>query len=271
MPEPSPRRKPNPEPLTSGDSDFECATGSPAPEPTRRLIDTIEGGPQVETERTKQTEFVEYLERGPQDDIEEHNPLVNSSYFTEPQPEPPYSPLENLFYAIQRHNQPVVQTFTIAQPTNRSKELNLNKPEPFDRNRDGFKQFLQNVEVYMGVNHETYNNDLRKIVFVLSFMATGSAATWKAQFIEEAYARPTPANPNDRLETYAQFRKDLMGAFSLFDLVGDALDELKSLRKKKNELIDSILLGSRCWQLNQRLTRQIPCPLNCSRRHCPGD
>jgi hypothetical protein len=49
-PEPSPERKPNPEPLTSDDSDFESATGSLAPKPTRRLIDTIERGPQVETE-----------------------------------------------------------------------------------------------------------------------------------------------------------------------------------------------------------------------------
>jgi Retrotransposon gag protein len=90
----------------------------------------------------------------------------------------------------------------------------------------------------MDVNHKTYNNDLRKIVFVLSFMATGSAATWKAQFIEEAYAKPAPANPNDRLGTYTQFRKNLMEAFSMFDSVGDALDELSSLRKKKNKLID---------------------------------
>jgi hypothetical protein len=52
MPEPSPKQKPNPEPLTSGDFDFESATGSPAPEPTRRLIDIIEEGPQVKTERT---------------------------------------------------------------------------------------------------------------------------------------------------------------------------------------------------------------------------
>jgi hypothetical protein len=54
----------------------------------------------------------------------------------------------------------------------------------------------------MDINHETYNNDLEKIVFVLSFMTTGSAATWKAQFIKEAYAKPIPANPNDRLGTY---------------------------------------------------------------------
>jgi hypothetical protein len=176
-PEPSPEQKPDPEVVTSGESDFESATGSPAPKPTRRLFDMIEGGPQVVTERTEQTKFVKYLEGGPQDNIKEHDPLVKSSYFTEPRPDPPYSPLENLFSTIQKHNQPIVQTLTMAQPTNGSKELNLNKPEPFDGNRDNFKKFLQNVEVYMDVNHETYNNNLRKIVFILSFMATGSAAT----------------------------------------------------------------------------------------------
>jgi Retrotransposon gag protein len=69
-------------------------------------------------------------------------------------------------------------------------------------------------------------------------MATGSVATWKAQLIEETYAKPAPPNPNDRLGTYTQFRKDLMEVFSMFDSVWDALDKLRSLRKKKNELID---------------------------------
>jgi Retrotransposon gag protein len=92
----------------------------------------------------------------------------------------------------------------------------------------------------MDVNHEIYNNDLRKIEFILSFMATGSAATWKTQFINEAYARPTPPNPNDRLGTYTQFRKDLIEAFSMFDSVGDALDELRSLRKKSKSIDEHI-------------------------------
>jgi Retrotransposon gag protein len=90
----------------------------------------------------------------------------------------------------------------------------------------------------MDINHKMYNNDLRKIVFVLSFMTTGSAATWKAQFIEEAYTKPTPANPNDRLGTYTQFRKELIKTFLMFDSVGDALDELQSLKRKKIESID---------------------------------
>jgi hypothetical protein len=126
----------------------------------------------------------------------------------------------------------------MAQPTNRPKELNLNKPEAFDGNRNNFKDFLQTVEVYMDINHETYNNNLRKIAFVLSFMTTGAASTWKAQFIDEAYNQPAPTNPNDKLGTYVQFRKDLTEAFAMFDSVGDALDELRSLRKKKTESID---------------------------------
>jgi Retrotransposon gag protein len=69
-------------------------------------------------------------------------------------------------------------------------------------------------------------------------MTAGAASTWKAQFIDEAYSQPVPANPNDRLGTYVQFRKDLKDAFSMFDSVGDALDELRSLRKKQTESID---------------------------------
>jgi hypothetical protein len=65
----------------------------------------------------------------------------------------------------------------MAQPVAGPKELNFNKPDTFDGDRDGFKKFLQDVKVYMNVNHETYNNNLRKIAFVLSFMTNGSAAT----------------------------------------------------------------------------------------------
>jgi hypothetical protein len=114
----------------------------------------------------------------------------------------------------------------------------LNKPDTFNGDREGFKKFLQDVEVYMDVNHETYNNNLRKIAFVLSFMTTGLAATWKAQFIDEAYNKPAPTNPNNRLGTYTTFRKELVEAFLMFDSIGDALDKLQSLRRKKTDSID---------------------------------
>jgi hypothetical protein len=287
-PETSPKQKSNPEPLTSGDSDFESEKGSPAlkligrrenssPWTTRLgesshppIEDLVEGGPYYEAKQT-QTKQTKLIERGSQIKFKEtHDPLVKSSYFTEPQPNPPYSPIENLFTAIQKHNQPItLHTVTMAQPANGPKELNLNKPEAFNGNWDGFKKFLQNIEVYMDINHETYNNDLRKIVFVLSFMTTESAATWKAQFIKEAYTKPAPANPNDRLGTYTQFRKDLIEAFLMFDSVGDALDELRSLRKKKIESIDKHIAKSKMLAAESKIDTTNPYPSNCLRKHCP--
>jgi Ty3 transposon capsid-like protein len=244
-PEMSPEWKPDLETLTSGNSNFESAKESPALKLTGRRespdlrIELVEGKPHLETEQTR-TEQTELIEGGPRFEFEETDePLAESSYWTKPRPKQPYSPIKKLFAFIINLNQSTsVNTITMAQPANSPKELNLNKPDTFDGNREGFKKFLQDVKVNMDINHETYNNNLRKIAFILFFMMTGAAATWKAQFIEEAYAKPIPANPNDRLGTYTTFRKELIKAFSMFDSVGDALDKLQSLRKKKTNLID---------------------------------
>jgi Domain of unknown function (DUF4939) len=269
-PETSPERKSNPEPLTSGDFDFESAKESPALELTGR-------GENSSPQTTRLGEsshplIKELIEGGPQIKFEEtHDLLVESSYFTKPQPDPPYSPIKNLFTAIQKHNQPITPcTVTMAQPVDRPKKLNLNKPKAFNGNRDGFEEFLQNVEVYMDVNHETYNNNLRKIAFVLSSMTTGSAAIWKAQFIEEAYAKPAPANPNDRLGAYTQFRKDLIEVFSMFDSVVDVLDELRSLTKKKTESINEHIAKFKMLAAKSKIDTTNPYPSNCLRKHCPG-
>ena len=54
----------------------------------------------------------------------------------------------------------------------------------------------------MDVNHEVFQSDLIKITFILSFMNSGPAATWKYQFIDEKLKLPPPANPNDKHEQY---------------------------------------------------------------------
>ena len=101
-----------------------------------------------------------------------------------------------------------------------------------------FKEFFQSVEVYMDVNHEVYRSDLIKIAFVLSFMNSRPATTWKYQCIDEKLKLPLPTNPNHKLRQYANFRKDLVSAFAMFDSVGDALDELRALRMKMGSSID---------------------------------
>jgi hypothetical protein len=185
--------------VTSGESDFESAKGSPALEPTglrespaneqtglevelNPLIESLdEGQPCYNTEHERAAlvmEMPHYLLVDPE--IKTNlDPLVESNYFTEPHPDrPPYSPIENLFTNVLNFNRPLlIHTITMAQPVAGPKELNLNKPKAFDGNRNNFKDFLQTVEVYMDVNHDTYNTDLRKIAFVLSFMTAGAATT----------------------------------------------------------------------------------------------
>ena len=112
---------------------------------------------------------------------------------------------------------------------NRGKEIALNKPDPFNGDREKFKEYLQSVEVYMDVNYEVYRTNLIEITFVMLFMNSRPATTWKYQFIDEKMKLPAPANSNDMLRQYANFRKDSVNAFLMFDSVGDALDELWAL------------------------------------------
>ena len=127
----------------------------------------------------------------------------------------------------------------MAAPTsNGAKEIALNKPNSFNGDRDKFKEFLQSVELYMDVNHEVYQNNLIKIAFVLLFMNSGPAATWKYQFIDEKLKQPPPANLNNKLRQYANSRKELTDTFSMFDSGGDALDKLRALRIKMGSSID---------------------------------
>jgi hypothetical protein len=127
MPETSSEWKSNPEPLTSGDSNFENKKGSPALKLTGRGENS---SPQmIRLGESLHPLIEELIEGGPQIEFEEtHDPLVKSSYFTETWPDPPYSPIEHLFTAIQKHNQPItLRTVTMAKPANGPKELN---PKP---------------------------------------------------------------------------------------------------------------------------------------------
>ena len=172
----------------------------------------------------------------------EWDPLASSTFlegelWTELRPS--VSPIENLFSQLLQYQQANQKSTNInintnmALPvSNRAKEIALNKPEPFNGDWEKVKEFLQSVEVYMDVNHEVYKSDLIKIAFILSFMSSGPAVTWKYQFIDDKLKQPPPANPNDKLGQYANFRKDLIDAFSMFDSVGDTLDELWVLRMK---------------------------------------
>ena len=228
--------KSDPATSVSGESNFDSAEEEP------RCLE--------QTGKEENSNLAEWtMEEEPyrETDIEtELDPLASSTFLRGElwiELRPPISLIDNLFSQLlqyQQANQNPTNTNTnMATPiTNGAKEIALNKPDLFNGDRKKFKEFLQSVEVYMDMNHEVYWSDLIKIAFVLSFMNSGPATTWKYQFMDEKLKLPAPANPNDKLGQYANFRKDLVSAFSMFNSVGDALDELQALRMKMGSSID---------------------------------
>ena len=64
--------------------------------------------------------------------------------------------------------------------------VKLNLPKAFDGSRDKFGKFLQTTEIYLSINKKVYDDDLKKIGFILSFMTKGQAEAWANQYVEEA-------------------------------------------------------------------------------------
>jgi hypothetical protein len=74
---------------------------------------------------------------------------------------------------------------TIATMTPKTSEtVKLNPLTPFTEKQSDFILFMQDVFIYLKVNKTTYDNDDKKISFILSYLAGGDAAVWKQQFIQ---------------------------------------------------------------------------------------
>jgi hypothetical protein len=64
-----------------------------------------------------------------------------------------------------------------------SENVKLDPPKPFTGKRSDFILFMQDVDVYLKVNWLIYNDNEKKISFILSYLAEGDGAVWKQQFI----------------------------------------------------------------------------------------
>jgi hypothetical protein len=114
--------------------------------------------------------------------------------------------------------------------------IKLNDPKPFTGKREELQKFLQDTGLYLAVNDQIYNNDIKKITFVLSFVNEGDAASWKEEFLEEKAKQEGPID----LGTYKDFVKTFKEAFQPFDAPGDALEEIKTIRMGTNSAEDHV-------------------------------
>ena len=71
-------------------------------------------------------------------------------------------------------------------PIHRPTELKLAALKPFTGNREDLNGFLLDLNLYLTVNREIYNDSFKKIGYTLSFMTSGDAKSWKGQYLEES-------------------------------------------------------------------------------------
>ena len=83
--------------------------------------------------------------------------------------------------------------------------VKLNLPKAFNGSRDKFRKFLQTAKIYLGINKKVYNDNLKEIGFILSFMTKGQAEAWADQFVEEAQIQHP--GPGLDLGTYEDFQR----------------------------------------------------------------
>ena len=107
------------------------------------------------------------------------------------------------------------------------KELRINFPKPFNGERNDTTRFLQDVELYLGLNKTIYDDATKMVCFVLSFMNEGTAGTWKEGFI----ADKTGATGTFAPGTWNDFKALIKTAFSPTDVGGNARAKLRDLKQ----------------------------------------
>ena len=184
----------------------------------------------------------EYIEE-PQDDYEEPqdeqfiketelpNPIEpeqedtelgqDSDHFNQPEDE-----LEQQVDISEIHDHPADDEEMATNGNNGGKELALNKPTPFNGDPAKLDQFLMDCHIYLATNAQVYNDDIKKVGFILSLLSQGTAAVWKMQHFEENMR----TNSGEYIHpTTSAFITSLRNAFKEVDAEGSALFRLQRI------------------------------------------
>jgi hypothetical protein len=89
------------------------------------------------------------------------------------------------------------------------------------------------ITLYLDVNSEIYDTDMRKITFALSFMKEGTAAAWMEDTIAYAHLTNPATNQPNGYGTWEQFLDHFEEAFNPIDSAGVLIIEGLKLKRVK--------------------------------------
>ena len=120
--------------------------------------------------------------------------------------------------------------------TQKPQELKLGQPPTFDGNPEKARGWFNNTQLYLLVNKDIYNDDDRKIAFVLSFMREGSAMLWALTETEAAFKRNPPS-----FGTWQDFLDKFSASFILENTKDQAIAWMTTTKvDKKTPLMEYI-------------------------------
>ncbi|KAG1875253.1 hypothetical protein C8R48DRAFT_560611, partial [Suillus tomentosus] len=113
-------------------------------------------------------------------------------------------------------------------------EIKIGTPTEFNGDCDEFKRFMLNCNAYLNINDKIYNDDKKKVIFTLSFMTKGNAATWKEDFMRAAqdFTRVNTAGNVIGYGTWAAFKVEFKNAFRAIDPKGTAMSKVRALEMR---------------------------------------
>jgi hypothetical protein len=109
--------------------------------------------------------------------------------------------------------------------------LGIARPNDFDGDRTKTTTFLRQVRTFMAAHPTRFNTATTRINFALSYMKTGTAASWADRIVEER-EQAEEAGEEHGLSTWAAFVDALKARFGEVDPQHTAQDRLELLRQE---------------------------------------
>ena len=139
--------------------------------------------------------------------------------------------MASFFQSILDYNLRMADTTMTDGTVTAAKEARMGVPTPFSGKCGDLKKFLMTCKMHLQANRAIYDNNEKKVVFVLSFMTEGDAAIWREQWLDDLDAKAKASNKTEMdFRTLAELITLLEKDFATYDAPGDALENMKNLQ-----------------------------------------
>ena len=224
-----------------------------------------------ETERSKEEApfGLEPRTNSEEEDLSSSFSAYGFNPFERTEPTKPTTAYTSLIQSLLEFNKPqrtetMASSAMVIDAAPMEKEMRMPYPKPFTGKRENLNKFIQDCELHLLINRKVYDEDLKKIGFILALMPEGEAANWKEQFVSNA--RKTI--PFD-LGTYAAFIAALEASFTPYDATGEALEKMKWIRMKQEDSIDDHVATFKTLVNRSKLDATSPVVIDMFRESLP--